>query len=105
MNREMKSCRLCGSTTSGQRNDEFDDMILDIKTLARYVIDQRFNQAGNVLISSATKLMATFDGCCTDDEHIQKYGHMTIELIKLGQEISRMDSNGAFDKEKPCAKN
>ena len=97
MKDQMKGCRLCGSVTSGHRNDLFDSMISNIEVLAGYIVDERFNQAGNVLIKQATELMQTYDGCCTDDEHIQKYGDRTIKLIKLGQKISKMDKNGDFN--------
>ena len=89
MSNEMKTCRLCHSTTSGHRNDIFDALIKDIEVLAGYIVDDRYNQAGNVLIKTAKKLMETYDGCCTSDDNIQNYGDKTINLIKLGQEISK----------------
>lgn len=88
MSKEMKTCRLCHSTTSGHRNDIFDALIKDIEILAGYIIEERYNQAGNVLISTAKKLMETYDGCCTPNDEIQTYGDKTVKLIKLGQKIS-----------------
>jgi len=90
MGKEMKTCMLCHSTTSGHRNDLFDGFIKDIEILAGYIISDRYNQAGNVLISTAKKLMETYDGCCAPDENIQKYGDKTSKLIELAQEISKM---------------
>jgi len=97
--REMERCRMCGIKTSGQRNDLFDGMLFDMKTLAGYIVDQRFNQAGAVLISSAANLMQTYNGCCVSDEMIQKYGKETIELIKLGMEISKLDNERWLNKD------
>jgi len=97
MRAQMKGCRLCGSVTSGHKNDLFDAMLRNIEVLAQYVTEKRFNQAGNVLIKQAGELVQTYNGCCTDNESIQKYGDVTINLIKLGKEIARMDKDGELD--------
>ena len=73
MSKDMQTCRLCNCNTTGHKNDLFDKSISDLKTLAGYMLEERYNQAGNVLISSARSLMATYSGCACNNAEIQKY--------------------------------
>ena len=85
--REMESCRLCGSTTSGRNNPKFYAMI---DLAVRISCNRR--QKINYLMELAKMTVDSASGCATDHEHVTDAIEATEKIFKRIKELVEDDS-------------
>ena len=96
MAKSMEKCKICGTNTSGHRNEVVDTLLEQLLLLGLYMEEERYNQAANTLIASASAIMTTFKGCATSEEKILEMGAITQKLIDCGMKIAEKSKSRDF---------